>query len=102
MFRTHTLQMADTYSQTFLPLFPLIFSPSSILFSVPQSLSFLPSLYSLFPHPFLLFPPLAFPDKYLGILFYLLKFLSPHLDTPIPPLLLPHPCPQSSSLYSLL
>src|ERR1700755_2719591 len=54
MSHTHTLQMVDTYSQTFVPLFPLIFFPSSKLLSVPASLSFPPSLYSLFPHPSLL------------------------------------------------
>src|ERR1700755_1940114 len=99
MFRTHTLQMADTYSQTFLPLFPLIFSPSSILPSVPPSLSFLPSLYSLFPHPFPLSPPQAFPDIY--TLPPPQISLLPPQHPPIPPLLLPHSHPKSSSLYSL-
>src|ERR1700755_3339655 len=78
MFRTHTLQMADTYSQTFLPLFPLIFSPSSILPSVPHH-------FHSFHHSILYFPIHSpFPlHKHSQIfkLFYLLKFLSPHLNT---------------------
>src|SRR6201990_2212943 len=65
MSHTHTRQMVDTYSQTFVPLFPLIFFPSSKLLSVPPSLSFPPSLYSLFPHPTLLFPSTNIP-RYLN------------------------------------
>src|ERR1700755_2610643 len=99
MSHTHTLQMVDTYSQTFVPLFPLIFFPSSKLLSVPPSLSFPPSLYSLFPHPSLFSPSLTFPDIY--------TLLPPPISLPlprhppIPPLSLPHPCPRSSSLCSL-
>src|ERR1051325_2074893 len=99
MSHTHTWQMVGTYSQTFVPLFPLIFFPSSKLLSVPPSLSFPPSLYSLFPHPSLLSPPLAFPDIETPLLPQISLPLPRH--PPIPPFLLSHPCPRSSSPYSL-
>src|ERR1044072_5034774 len=46
MSHTHKLQMVDTYSQTFLPLFPLIFFPSSKLLSPP--ITFIPSITLFF------------------------------------------------------
>src|ERR1700755_2505405 len=50
MSHTHTLQMVDTYSQTFVPLFPLIFFPSSKLLSVPP-ITFIPSVTLFFISP---------------------------------------------------
>src|ERR1700755_2247167 len=75
MFRTHTLQMADTYSQTFLPLFPLIFSPSSILPSVPP-ITFIPSITLFFISPSI--PP--FPST--SIPRYLISSTSSNFSPP--------------------